>query len=137
MLLDQFAEGPKEGKCLYQLIKLKYLILWNHLNAWGKNFADCQFSKCSFGGFCGFACHLYCNKECVPYWLGMLICGKSTKKIKLPRNFNVSTVIIKFLDRFFKSVVMVYMYVYFRVVPLVKANEVSQEPLKYLNRLVF
>lgn len=39
---------------------------------------------------------------------------------------------MKFLDRN----LMVYMYVYFRVVPLVKANEVSQEPLKYLNRLV-
>lgn len=64
-----------------------------------------------------------------------LICKKSTKKIKikLPRNFNVSTIIMKFLDRF----LMVYTYVYFRVVPLVKANEVSQEPLKYLNRLVF
>lgn len=68
-------------------------------------------------------------------WDVNLICKKSTKKekIKLPRNFNVSTVIMKFLDRF----LMVYMYVYFRVVPLVKANEVSQEPLKYLNRLVF
>lgn len=81
------------------------------------------------------ACHLCDNGQCSIFVGDVnLICKKSTKKkIKLPRNFNVSTVIMKFLDRF----LMVYMYVYFRVVPLVKANEVSQEPLKYLNRLVF
>lgn len=80
MLLDQFAEGPREGKCLYQLLKLKYLFLniivyctWNHLNPWGKNFADCQFLKCSFGGFCGIACRLCDNEQSVPYLLGMLI----------------------------------------------------------------
>lgn len=38
-----------------------------------KNFADCQFLKCSFGGFCGIACHLCDNEQSVPYLLGMLI----------------------------------------------------------------
>lgn len=50
-----------------------HCIPWNHLNAWGKNFADCQFLKCSFGGFCGIACHLCDNEQSVPYLLGMLI----------------------------------------------------------------
>lgn len=51
-----------------------------------------------------------------------LICKKFIKKekIKFLRNFNVFIVIMKFFDRF----LMVYMYVYFRVVLLVKVNEV-------------
>lgn len=38
-----------------------------------KIFADCQFLKCSFGGFCGIACHLCDNEQSIPYLLGMLI----------------------------------------------------------------